>query len=386
MIKFQDLLNKETNKIFSNFSSVNLKDLDELKKSYYTIDENSQFKEDKKQRLEMNFYPLIKYIIKDTNLDVEYEIENKKYNKTHISSLVDKRVEQIFDLINGSIEYAISHKLHVPDTTLHVWISDRIPWYNDIDKKFPIFLFAKPMNTNFLIFPDNTFICLTADQKYGGKCVDWNETKNTINNNCSNLDFNNKTNEVYFKGTATTVRNSRIRENLEIYSRQSNWLKIKLDAWNNFTNIEQFCNYKFLLNLPGRYPWSNRFKYLFLMKSIIINIDVYTVSLEKEFNDLPWTTFINYIVRPNKDYINIKMTYYYSKEYGKTKKMNLKETKKIIKQLKKIYDRVNNDDNYKDKLLSIINSGYRRVNNLENKHVYKYIYNCILQNSKINFI
>jgi len=381
MIKFQDLLNKKTTNILNGFKVVYLKELDELKKSYYTLDETDPLKEDRKQRIDASFFPLIKYIIKDTNLDVEYEINNEKFDKTYMSTLQDKRVEQIYELINKSIEYAILNKLYVPDTTLHVWISDRIPWYNDIDKKFPIFLFAKPLKTNYLLLPDNTFGCLTISQKYVGLCHDWDKVKNIIVDNCSNIELKDKTNQMYFKGTATTVRNSRIRENLQKYSLKNKWLNVRLDGWTNFINIESFCNYKFLLNLPGRYPWSNRFKYLFLMKSIIINIDVYSVSLENEFNDLPWISLINHIVRPNKEYINLKMTYYHSKNPEKVKELNYKEYIKITKKLKKIHD-TTDIDAYKP----MIDSAYRRVNKLNNTHINEYIYNCIIQNSKIKFV
>ena len=376
MVKLQYLLNNEINKIYKNFKpTISLKLLDELKQRYY---KTSRSKDVRDQMI----YPLISYIIKDNELEVEAEFNKTIYNKDRIKELTDERIDHVFKLFNNTLIYAKEKKYKIPDTTIYIWISDRVPWYNDIDQHFPIFIFAKPRNSNFLIFPDNTFDCLTIDQKYRGDCKDWDSVKKLIIDNCSELKFEKKINKIFFKGTSTTKTNSKIRENLEDFSKKNNkWLDVKLDAWQHYMRLDNFCKYKFLLNLPGHYPWSNRFKYLFLMKSIVINVDVYTIDIEGAYSDLPWDTFINYIVEPKKHYINLEMKYYVTtnKELNeKCKKMNMDENLIIFDKLKKIYNNSNHE--------KMINKSFKRVSKLKNKHVYEYIYNCILMNSKIEFV
>ena len=376
MTKIQELLNKNTNNIYNKFDRVELKVLDELY-NYY----NSDINDDKRKQKEKRFYPLVKYIINNNTLDLEVLIGGTKYNKDNFDIFIDDRIEHFYNMIRRSIKYALKKGLEVPNTILYIWISDRYPWYSDYDNRFPIYVASKPTNSNYLLIPDNTFECLTMSEKYRGMCSNWKHVKKIIIDECGKTKFNNKINKIYFKGTSTTKKNSQIREKLEIYSNNNKWLDVKLDAWKSFTSIENFCKYKFLLNLPGHFPWSNRFKYLFLMNSVVINVDVNSYSLEGKFNELAWQTVINYIVEPNKHYINIEMNYYFSKEnVEEMNRLNKIEFDKVVNQLDAIYK-------YKDNVLNdIVTNGYNRVSKLKQKHIHMYIYNCIIQNSKVNFV
>jgi len=326
---------------------------------------------------------MIKYKIFNNELDIEVLINGITLNKNNLEEL-DDRIKGIYKLIENTIKYAIEEKLEIQNTILYIWISDRIPWYSDYDYNFPIYVFAKPKNSNYLLIPENTYECMNISKKFEGKCNNWNEVKEIINKKCSSGKYIDKINKIFFYGTSTTKNNSKIRENLLNYSeiKNNNWLYIKLNAWNNFISMDNFCVYKYLLNLPGHYPWSNRLKYLFLMKSIVINVDMYTFSLDDKYVDYPWISLINYIVKPNKHYINIKLNYYYSKDNkDEMNRLNNDIFLKFINKLQKIY-------NY-DKLQildKMVDRGYKRVNRLTNEHIYKYIYNCIVQNSKLNFI
>ena len=238
--------------------------------------------------------------------------------------------------------------------------------------------------TDYIIFPDNTFSCLQIKQKYSGKCYDFDNVKKITKKKCNRYYFSNKINKIYFKGTDTTKNNTNIRKNLEEKSKKNNWLNVNLNAWQNYIEPYKFCEYKGLLNLPGHYPWSNRFKYLFLMKSLVVNIDVYTINLNPKYMDYPYVSFINYIVKKNKHYINLNMIYYRtsyatSKKYEKyimEKKKN--ESDKIINKLTEIYHNIDCD-----KYKKIINDGYKKVRKLSMENIYEYISECISENSKI---
>jgi len=351
-------------------------ELTKLKENYY------------KSRTEKNKdmkYPLVKYTIKDKKVYIKVDWIENFLTKDELAQETDKRIEQIYNMINNTIKFI---NKPIPDTDLYFWISDRVPWYNNIDKRFPIFVYAKPINTHFILFPDNTFDCMTEDAKYSTQCLTWDETKKGILKNSSLIDNNKKNNVMFFKGTATTRLNSHIRENLcEISNNtESKWLSVKLDGWESYMPMNKFCEYTILLNLPGRYPWSNRFKYLFLMNSLVINIDVFSIDTEHIEFEPEWITFINLLVRPNKHYINILMKYYYShnkEEKEKNKQLNHTEFQYVFNKLKKIYDDFKNDNT---KYQKIITKGYEKISKLTNSDIYEYIYNCIIYNSKVNFI
>jgi hypothetical protein len=120
-------------------------------------------------------------------------------------------------------------------------------------------------------------------KKYEGKCYDWDEVKNIIKKNkyAKLKNFELKKNVIFFKGTATTKKTFKLREDLEEYARKrKDFLEIKLDGWQHYEPVENFSKYKFLLNLPGHYHWSNRLKYLFLMKSFVINVNTQSIFIQ----------------------------------------------------------------------------------------------------------
>jgi hypothetical protein len=53
----------------------------------------------------------------------------------------------------------------------------------------------------------------------------------------------------------------------------------------------------------------------------------------------------------------------------------------VLKELKNIYE---NRDN--EKYQKIISNGYETISKLNNSDIYEYIYECIIHNSKVNFI
>lgn len=361
MVLLKTLLNKHIDKCYKKYDTVDLRVLDKLKESYYSSRTTEKT---------LYPYPLVLFIIKNSMLHIEAQLN-------------DDRVLHIYQLIKKALNWAVKKNKQIPNTTLYFWISDRIPWYDNIDEKFPIYVFAKPKNTNFIVFPDNTFECMTMDEKYNGVCYDWDETAKIIMKKSAEIQMKDKINQIFFKGTSTTKRNSKIRENLHEYSKNGEWLFINLDGWYAYVSMENFCKYKFLINLPGHYPWSNRLKYLFLMKSVIINVDVYSIDTQNNITEPPWISFINLITKPKKHYINLKLKYHYSankEEKDKNLKLNNNECIKIYNKLEKIY---NSDTN---KYQEMINKGYKRVSKLKNRHVYEYIYDCILRNSLVKFI
>jgi hypothetical protein len=356
-----------------------------------------------------NKNPLVIYHIKNNKVIIDNNV--RKIYKTE----KDDRLEHNLKMLEKTIEYAQKNNLEVPDTSLYFWISDRFPYNVKNIDQFPIFLYSRPEDIKFPIFPDNTFECLTLDKKYSAQCIDWDKTKDIINDKC---DLNKKTkkkvkkNELYFKGTATTLENTQIREKLEIISMIKNRkniknkinkiddksfeknmtklnyknlpLNISLDAWMNYSPIYDLCNYLYLLNLPGHYPWSNRLKYLFLMKSHIINVNVKYIG--EDYEDTKYISFVDYIVN-KKDYHEIVINFYRINKFkfsktliSKYQKQNNEEFNKFIEKLKNIYMKLDKKSSVDDPKII---SGFNKMNNLTNDRLYHYIYTAIILNHKL---
>jgi hypothetical protein len=401
---YQKELEKDLIKIYRGLKkNIDINILDKLKKE----NENFKIYDNEKQSL-------IEYNIFNNKVSVD-ELHILNYRKKK-----DDRLEQLLSLIQKTIDYVVKNNLNVPDTTLFIWISDRFPYTIENIENFPVYVFARPINVKLPIFPDNTFECLSLDEKYSDQCNDWDYLKKLIVNKCQKK---TKKKQLYFKGTATTLNNSQIREKLEIISLVNQQIskygkinnkfieyikpkinKIKdksfynyilseyqkkytnlpvnvnLDAWKNYKPVYKMCDYKYLLNLPGHYQWSNRLKYLFLMKSHIININVKLISTT--YTDEKYISFIDYIVNKN-DYEEIVLKYYRQNQNLTVKtnelymKKNSIEFDKFINKLSEIYAKLEKKSNGK------INSGFNKINKLTNERIYHYIYTAILLNAEL---
>ena len=373
--EFQKKLEKELINIYSSYNKqINKNIIIQLKKIYTKENKNFILKD---------FFPLVKYIIKDGKVSIYNEREIKKY----YTEKKDNRYKDNYNLIFKTLKWCKKKDLPIPNTELYIWISDSFPWYIENLNKFPIYVYAKPNNQNFPIFPDNTFECFQLNKKYKGECYDWDNIKKIVKQKCN---ISNKEKLIYFKGTSTTRRTYKLRENLEKYQEKFNIpMKILLDAWEKYEHIYKFCKYLYLLNLPGHYPWSNRLKYLFLMNSIVINININTISLDPEYKDPPYITLIDYVV-DKKDFVEIIYNYYRISNKLKNLSNNI-DKKKIIELQKKEFDKftiklkktyiklIKNPDKYKKMAINTTN----KVNQLTNERIYQYIYKGIVLNSNI---
>lgn len=368
--KFQNNLERELLEIYSNYKKKFDKNiLLEIKKNF--MSSNFINKTD--------IFPLIEYVIKDSKV----HIKNKKFVEKYYNDNRDRRYLDNYNIISKTLKYCKANNLSVPNTTLYIWISDRFPWYSQHLERFPIWVYARPKNIKMPIFPDNTFECIQLESKYKGKCYDWNNIKKIVRKKCKTK---KKQNIIYFKGTPTTKKTYKLRENLEKYQNKLNIpLKILLDAWKSYNPLYELCEYLYLLNLPGHYPWSNRFKYLFLMNSIVINVSVNTIDINNQYKDPRYTSLIDYII-DNKDYINIVYNYYIlsGKNNNETiikkkNKLHKEEFNKFVTKLNKVY--INLEKN-PEKYKKMAKKAKNKVNKMSNERLYQYIYKGILLNSK----
>ena len=142
-------------------------------------------------------------------------------------------------------------------------------------------------------------------------------------------------------------------------------LEVLLTDKSGYVPTSDFCKYKYLLNLPGMSPWSFRFKFLFLMKSLIINVALYR-QYGKSYDD-KWINIFDSLFVPNKDYI--KINYKYNEK--KNKNENLK---KLMSKIEEIYNIMEKDAEFYNR---ITNNGYKKGKIITSKNISKIAYNVI---------
>jgi hypothetical protein len=272
-------------------------------------------------------------------------------------------------------------------TCLLFYVSDRFVWHiKDVDKKLPICIYASPINFNYILIPDGDFVIYSDDVRYGNVGIDWEKQKELF------IDDIEKKNTIFFKGADTTSFNHFLRSDIMNYLNEEtdmefkNAMKYEFLTKDNYESIDNFKQYKFLLNLPGRYPWSTRLKYLYLCKSYIINVRVTTKG---SVNEAIYNSFID-VILPDSYCINIDMYYYYydnklneldKKE--KYEKLNKQETRKVYDKIKQIYYEYKDKNPLDDEK---VQTAYNIVNAFNMNDMYEYFFKIMNMNYNIGLI
>ncbi len=281
------------------------------------------------------------------------KISDNKIIIEYMCSKEINRTKAILRLIENSIEYIKKKKMNFPDTKLFLFVSDIYAYF---DQELPLFVLAKPKNKKGILIPDNTF---DSHPNVSRVNEDWETTKEKCIDNI--VPYDKKKDVLFFIGGNTDVNRQNIRSNLKKLSDgesvngitvSKNKLPLQIEFQHN-RDLSEFSQFKYLLNLPGNQPWSYRFKYLFLSKSLVVNVDVRQRFKDSEYVNDTWINFFDTIFEPNLDYINLVYHWFdFNEEFNKL------EFEKLIDNLEltyKFYD--SNPSQYK----SMAESGFNKV-------------------------
>jgi hypothetical protein len=342
-----------------------------------------------------------KYVNYKTNLcviNIHIDTEKKIFtysipNKTDLPQ--DSRIDVIENLFTNLINWCITKSkynnanykfsLNI-NTAIFIWISDRYIWeIPDIDRKIPICLYACPRNMNYIIIPDGTFIMQSTTHRYASKGLNWEQQKKLFT-----YDIKTKK-KMFFRGADTTYRIHNIRgyilERLKTETDMAfkNNVLYEFLTTQNYESVAAFKKYKFMLNLPGHYPWSTRLKYLYLGRQFIINIRVFTYledGIEEHFH-----SFVDYIVPQDTHCINIDMKYYhadYKTETADLKKkrliLNNAECDRVYNMIKTIYYKFQNKEPSMNKK---VQHAYKLINALSTVDIYTYYLQIAMHNQML---
>lgn len=312
---------------------------------------------------------------------LELKIFDGKVTMNNKISKHEKHVSIFQKMFTNAVEWAKSNGLSVPNTYIYIYISDKVCWYGEnTQHKLPLLHYVCTSTNVYPLIPDTTFTSFWIDNKYSDKEISWDETKTLI----SHYTPEKKKDIMYFKGAPTGAGRTNLRMLTENRIKKRDRVIIDLTSNKNFDPIYKFADYSILLNLPEHGDWSNRFKYLFLMKSITVNINVITnidLSLQPEFTKYEKSinlTFIDLVMDPNIDYINIDYNYYGPRKFcnnvTRYDELTNKEVNKMLIQLNMIYeDIVKNKKKYEP----MIDRGFKKINMLNEDRINQYLFKCI---------
>lgn len=310
---------------------------------------------------------IVKFTIKS-----DYSVSMNMKDKKVIEA--DARYRVIFKYFENTMKYCKKMSLPVPNTYCVVFFADRHPFELEFNKvHYPMFSFSCPLNKHYPLIPDNTFMEFSFKERFG-KGESWDLSKKTF---AKNIQKTFKDKRIFFRGKDTTKNRTNARRILyDIQDKKMMNIELLEENAMKYIPMYEFSKYKYLLDLPGQYEWSNRLPRLFLCNRLVIklNYDIIQYPDEKEF-----MAFTDLIMRPNVDYLKyetrLNETKYvnYNSRSEKNKKILEDFQRKMLKDIKKMskkdYDK-------------ICGSGYKRINQLKNKHLYLYLYYGILENHK----
>jgi len=281
----------------------------------------------------------IQFIINNNELQIDYD-----------KSIWDEvRIEGARKLLSGMLDYVKKNKLASIDGKYIMRAGDSC----DFAPTIPIFTYSKPLNVKGFLFPDFNMYLLDEKKKmFQEKCTDVL-----------------KTDVLYFKGKSTSRNKTKIREKLELLSDNIVIVDLQKD---NYRPYYEICNYKYVLDLPGNYPWSVRLIELYMSRSLPFRVNFYDNS--KNYKYEQWIQFYESMFPEDVSYINFKY------ENGFYKEMSDEKVEKIKNDLIDKYKYFES----KPKLYkSIIDENYKKVQALTFEHIYFYLYEAFIYYKKL---
>lgn len=207
-------------------------------------------------------------------------------------------------------KWASENGLEIPsnlDARIYFWMADKPPW--DVSG-LPVFIpSAVPAELNLPLFPDISYFYMQFEKKYTGDGVDYNTLKDLFNQ-----DENTPLEPIlYFKGADTTRHNSDIRNT--VVKDMKKYLPVKsldLEITDGFKKFDPLfkdgLHKQYLLDLPGKFPWSARFKMLFLFNNnpTVIKVNERWVANDDSWADPeePWKQWVDTFL-PSSAYLSV---------------------------------------------------------------------------------
>lgn len=281
---------------------------------------------------------------KKDSKSVIIEIENNVILSGIIGEDPHSRQHSMMQSFNLGIQYSIDNKLPPISGKYHVRFTDGYAF----EHNYPTFSFSKPKSKKGFLIPDFNFF------KYKDKMKDFKK-------NCNG----EKINEIYFKGSDTTKRRSKLRGKISVLPKPFN---VSIDG--EYAPYYNICNYKYVLDLCGTKPWSVRLIELYMSKSMPIRVLLYN----KKWGEERWIQFYENMFLPWESYANLEYDTHYDREIANK---DIKDVQAKSMKIMKYFDK--NKDHYDE----IVQNNYNKVKALKMEYVGYYMYHASMAYNRV---
>jgi len=291
-------------------------------------------------------------------------LKNEKYNLAILkvivkdmqfefvrSSNTSNRINLMIELFKKLHEYIIKNKKKISNCVMYVYIANV---YTYEYQNLPFFVLSRPKNRTGIIIPDDSF----SGYDVKGNFLDWNEMKDVIKSHCS-MERYDKINKLYYRGPNAGADKHNLRKLLEKERKLNTFYDITVGSYT--VPIYESCKYRYLINLPGDQPWSARYKYYMLMKSLMINVEVIQ---HYEFSENePWITFFGQLYKEKKEFVNLTYEWYQNDA-----EKNKKNLTKLVNEIRETYTYYEDNPELYDE---IVKNAYNKTNTITLDLVYE---------------
>ncbi len=246
----------------------------------------------------------------ETTQNIFERLKDKEYLKKMLYYVIvkDGKIYTLFeDVKDGDNRKKIIIKFLIPllkkisknnkniNLFIPFYISDT-HFYHDND--IPFLVESKPRNKKGIVFPDSNNLAMKLEDK----TIDYDEFMKIINEKkCQNE--SKKKSLIFFSGANTGADKHNVRMTLKNITQKDKNYEIFIDE--TYFPLYHFCEYKYLLNLPGHQPWSYRLTKILPMGSLVIDVNVLQEYSDiKEYNEQWIQCYIDFFKR-DEDYIQI---------------------------------------------------------------------------------
>ncbi len=252
--------------------------------------------------------------IKDYDMKVETtqrifeKIKIKKYFKGMLLYFIvkDNQIYTLFEDVKGGdnrkkviVNFLIPILKKIKNKNMNLFIPFYISdthFYHDND--IPFFVESKPRNKKGITFPDSNNLAMKLEDK----TINYDEFMKIIyEKKCQNE--SKKKPLIFFSGANTGADKHNVRMTLKNISEKDKNYEIFVDE--TYFPLYHFCEYKYLLNLPGHQPWSYRLTKILPMGSLVIDVNVLQQYSDiKEYNEQWIQCYVDFF-KKDEDYIQI---------------------------------------------------------------------------------
>ncbi len=339
-----------------------------------------------KLKIKSYFKNMLFYIIvKDNIIYTLFEdVKGGDNRKKVISKFIIPLLKKLYKNNNKKI-----NNLFIP-----FYISDTHFYH---DNNIPFFVESKPRNKKGLTFPDSNLLAMKLDDK----TINYDEFIKIIDEKkCQNEE--KKKSLIFFSGANTGSDKHNVRMKLKGITEKDKNYELFVDE--SYFPLYHFCEYKYLLNLPGHQPWSYRLTKILPMGSLVIDVNVLQQYSDiKEYNEQWIQCYVDFF-KKDKDYIQIDYPwienrtsddyvyklYYQINQVYKYYEQNGSEYKKIVERAEK-KSKMMNMKVFEETMMYMImkfNEKMKKVNGEDkfNENLDYFLNHHLIKSEKINRI